>query len=220
MKVLLFLALALCSQAHFRLRCPTPRNANTGLKTGPCDVDTGNFSGPAITLAPGLNTISWEESVGHLGAPYRIVLSQENNDAEVCVLLDHIPHNEDSKPNINDPSTYVRYYVNVNIPDVKCDKCSIHMAFPMTDKILKGSYCTDPQGTNPCASVYHSCGNVVITGKLPIDQAVCAPQADWPQRNLPPNNYTQEPATGGWANGWLVGYPTDIITPVGPCAGK
>jgi len=92
------------------------------------------------------------------------------------------------------------------------------MAFAMTDKILKGSYCTDPQGANPCNSVYHSCGNVIITGRAPMDQAVCTPQADWPQRNLPPNNYTQEP--GNWSNAWLVNYPADIITPVGPCAGK
>jgi len=198
------------------LRCPPPRNPDTGLKVGPCDVDTGNFTGPAITLAPGLNTISWEESIGHLGAPFRIVLSDENNDSEACTLLDHIPHNDDSHPDYNDPTTYVPYYINVVIPDVKCDKCSIHMAFPMTDKITKGTYCTDPNGSNPCLSVYHSCGNIVITGTQSMDAVKCTPQSDWPNAKFPANNYTQE--SGTWAKGWPVGYPSDIISPSGYCA--
>jgi len=91
------------------------------------------------------------------------------------------------------------------------------MAFAMTDKITKGTYCTDPNGANPCLSVYHSCGNIVITGKGSMDSVQCLTQKDWPQSNLPANNYTQE--SGSWSKGYLVGYPSDIVTPTGPCVG-
>jgi len=205
-----------CVNAHFRFSCPTPRNADTGLKVGPCDVDTNNFTGDALTIAPGPFTIAYEESISHIGAPWRISLSKENSDDLACVLLDHIPHNDLSAPDYNVPATYTKYYIDVIIPDVSCNKCAIQMSFMMTDKNPLGSYCTDPSGT--CASVYHSCANVIITGSQPMSNIQCKQPSDWPQAGKQPNNYTQESAD--WANSFLVGYPSDIVTPVGPCAGK
>ena len=93
----------------------------------------------------------------------RDIFSQSNEgdgtDYDSCVLLDHIPHNDCCRPSLYDPSTYTPYTITVNIPNVFCERCSLHLSNPMTDKIggdgsPSGVGCTDP-GT--CFSVYHSC---------------------------------------------------------------
>jgi hypothetical protein len=75
-------------------------------------------------------------------------------------LLDHIPHNDCCSPSLYDPTTYTPYTITINIPNVICERCSLHLSNPMTDKIGDdgspgGVGCTDPGGT--CFSVYHSC---------------------------------------------------------------
>ena len=83
----------------------------------------------------------------------------DGNDDGSCVLLDHIPHNDSGRPSLYDPTTYTPFAITINIPNVICERCSLHLANPMTDKIgsngsPSGIGCTDP-GT--CFSVYHSC---------------------------------------------------------------
>jgi hypothetical protein len=56
---------------------------------------------------------------------------------------------------------------------------------PMTDKITGGTCCPYPQGTGKCFSVYHSCANIVITGKTPTSQYTH-------QYTGPTGPYTQE----------------------------
>lgn len=63
-------------------------------QVGPC----GDFNGKehwgrgAVTpLQPGLQTLVWEESVSHLGSPFRIALLDEHEQV-AAVLLNHIPH--------------------------------------------------------------------------------------------------------------------------------
>jgi hypothetical protein len=84
----------------------------------------------------------------------------DGSDDESCVLLDHIPHNDCCSPSLYDPATYTPYAITINIPNVHCERCSLHLSNPMTDKIGDdgspyGIGCTDPDGT--CFSVYHSC---------------------------------------------------------------
>lgn len=52
------------------------------------------------------------------------------------VLLDHIPHNEQSFPTAGDESTYVEYKMSVNIPDVNCEQCVLQLLYVMTDKTV------------------------------------------------------------------------------------
>ena len=87
------------------------------------------------TLTPGWNTLTWEESVTHTGSPFRIAILDETETARV-VLLDHIPHNEESKPIAYVEKTYTPYSVSVNVPDIKCDKCSLQLLYVMTDKTV------------------------------------------------------------------------------------
>jgi len=206
---------------HSRFKCPPPRNPSTGLKNFPCDVNTGDFSGTALVISPGPFTIYWEEAISHIGAPWRFSLSQENSDTEACILLDHVPHNDLSRPTFDNESTYTQYAITLNIPNVNCSKCALHLSSPMTDKLNNITnpstsgppfYCTDP-GT--CFSVYHSCANVIITGTQPMSQVTCTPPQGWPYATLSSNNYSTE--SGTWSNGWLQNVPLVFTTPAGSC---
>lgn len=160
--------------SHSRFSCPEPRSESTGIKQGPCGRDTNDFGtaqqllrqttggdaiATAVEIKPGPLRVTFEESVHHTGAPFRISLSGDGTDDGPCVLLDHIPHNDCCRPSIGDPATYTPYAITINIPNVACERCSLHLSNPMTDKIgpsgsPSGAGCTDP-GT--CFSVYHSC---------------------------------------------------------------
>ena len=148
--------------AHSRWSCPEPRSSSTSIKDGPCGAETNNFlaSQDIVEINPGPLRVMFEESIYHTGAPFRISLSQDSTDSEACTLLDHIPHNDLAvRPNFRDESTYTQYAITIDIPDVNCDRCSLHLSNPMTDKIggagsPLGVGCTDPDGT--CFSVYYS----------------------------------------------------------------
>ena len=149
--------------AHSRWSCPEPRSPSTSIKDGPCGAETNNFlaSQDIVEINPGPLRVIFEESIYHTGAPFRISLSGEGTDSEACTLLDHIPHSDLAvRPNFRDESTYTQYAITIDIPDVNCDRCSLHLSNPITDKIggagsPLGIGCTDPDGT--CFSVYYSC---------------------------------------------------------------
>ena len=49
---------------------------DTGIKNGPRGYDHNNFSGGSIVeIKPGLLPVTFEESIHHTGAPWRISLS-------------------------------------------------------------------------------------------------------------------------------------------------
>ena len=154
---ILFLSIVPTIQSHSRWTCPEPRSPSTGIKNGPCgeQILTGDDADDAsatIELKPGPLRVIFEESIHHTGAPFRISLSDDGSDDNSCVLLDHIPHNDCCRPSFADPATYTRYVITVTIPNVICERCSLHLSNPMTDKIgtngsPDGIGCTDPGGT-------------------------------------------------------------------------
>ncbi|KAL3764677.1 hypothetical protein ACHAW5_000308 [Stephanodiscus triporus] len=183
------------TSAHSRWSCPEARSSDTGIKAGPCGDETEDFDGPlmatstaaggdddsVLAISPGPMRVTFEESVHHTGAPFRISLSSDGSDYDSCVLLDHIPHNDCCSPSLSDPSTYTPYTITINIPNVLCERCSLHLSNPMTDKIgsdgsPSGIGCTDP-GT--CFSVYHSCTRPfrivgdVSDGAVPRSEYTC-----------------------------------------------
>jgi len=216
--LLLIIGLVLPSFGHMRFRCPIPRSEETGIKGPyPCGSQNDDWSGPVTTISPGPFTIYYEESISHRGAPFRVALSiNDDTNYDLHVLVDHIPHN-DAPPNpiFNDPSTYKQYRLTINIPNIDCPRCTLSLINPMTDKIPIGSNCTYPKGTNNiCASVYHSCANVVIKGSIPPPQ--------WQYEYNPPPHWTYPPPfspytqeVGTWNNGWLAGQNN---VPVGECS--
>ena len=192
---------------HSRWKCPEPRSPSTGIKSGPCGDETNNFSNElGLEIKPGPLRLIFEESIHHTGAPFRISLSEDGSDDSSCVLLDHIPHNDCCIPSYLDESTYTPYVITVNIPNVICDKCSLHLSNPMTDKIGDGGSpsgigCTDP-GT--CFSVYHSCTKPFrILGDVNNDAVLrseydCnsdAVNGDWPKSWMGDNGESVDAST-------------------------
>jgi len=173
--------------SHSRWKCPPARNPGTGIKSGPCGRETDDFSSQKpIPISPGPMTVMIEESIAHRGAPWRISLSQNGSDTDECMILDHIPHNDLSRPSRRNESTWTTYSITITIPDVRCEYCSLQFANPMTDKIgtlgsPDGNGCTDPSGT--CFSVYHSCTVPLnITGGIERNEYECPNNnpSDWP----------------------------------------
>ncbi len=74
--------------AHSRWACPEARSSDTGIKTGPCGDETEDFDNPLLVvddnsndnileIAPGPMRVTFEESIHHTGAPFRISLSSK-----------------------------------------------------------------------------------------------------------------------------------------------
>ena len=194
--------------AHARWVCPPPRNPDTGIKSGPCGLETNVFTtddSPISSIEPGPLLVQWEESIHHTGAPFRIALSQDGSDDEPCILIDHIPHFDavTTFPIFGNDSTYILYSLTIDIPDIQCDSCSLHLANPMTDKIgddgaPTGIGCTDPLGT--CFSVYHSCTlPISILGSTPRSEYTCpnTNPLDWPTSWMGDNGQIVDASTMG-----------------------
>ncbi len=113
------------------------------------------------------------------------------------MLLDHIPHNDCCSPSLYDPTTYTPYTITISIPNVICERCSLHLSNPMTDKIgddgsPHGEGCTDPDGT--CFSVYHSCTRPFRIVGDASDGAV--PRSEYACPSL-------ESVNDGWPTSWI-----------------
>jgi len=174
------------TEAHTRLECPPPRTKATGAKKGPCDAADDLTLNP-FPLQPGLNTITWLESLGHPGAPARFALSLDGTDTgfESCVLLDHVPHDERSKPKMQDELTHHRSSITLWIPDIQCERCTLQLITYMTDGmhgVAKGDMCVSPQASvegtadstlQDCGVIYHSCAPVSINGSTPRADHTC-----------------------------------------------
>eukprot|EP01040_Poterioochromonas_malhamensis_P013476 gene13476-14822_t len=197
-------------------QCPSLRDALD--ESGKHITESGKWGfGTVTTLKPGWNT--WEESVSHARSPFRLAV--DKTETARIVLLDHIPHNDESHPTKDAEDTYVPYRVSVNIPDVQCDKCSLQLLYVMTDKSTKcgieTSTCFGAPNSNVCVqegecfSNYHSCTDVVITGTRPISDFDFDQQpADWTYKNLTMSRYTSE--VGKWSNSWLSDVPSKYTT--------
>jgi len=167
-----------------------PRSKETGAKAGPCDAPD-NPALPAFALTPGLNTVTWLESIGHPGAPARFALSLDGSDQgfESCILLDHVPHDEQSRPSFGDETSFHRSSITLYIPDVKCERCHLQLITVMSDDyhgVPTGQSCALPAaqaaGTADasmleCSAVYHSCAPVRINGTVPRAEHTCSRQA-------------------------------------------
>lgn len=214
---------------HIRWTCPEPRSPDTGIKSGPCGLETDQYTSDAVfyEISPGPFTVQWEESITHVGAPFYIALTQDGRDTDTlflrtCILLDHIPHNDLTAPNLFNESTFELYSLTIDIPDVSCERCSLQIVNPMTDKIgtrgaPTGEGCTYP-GFCGGTDVYHSCTlPIKITGTTPRKDYVCPNinPTDWPttwkgDNGLPVNatkrlEYRRE--SGLWKDSFLLDVP-------------
>ena len=204
--------------------------ARAGIKSWSCGAETSSFLGNPMEVLPGPLTVVYEESVRHSGAPTRIALSRDGEDIYDCILLDHIPANPASSPTYMQDATYVPYRVTIMIPDVQCERCSLQLVNPMTDKIStaapfngKCQYREGSPSDSPdyCFSVYHSCTLPLrIKGRVPRSQlGICSQPDAWPWSGLPYGVYSKGEQASWTSDGWLASVPAEFTQPAGACAG-
>ncbi len=127
-------ALATPASAHIQLSSPAKRY--TDQKAGPCGRGANDARTNNVTeLAPGSTiTVSWSETVNHPGH-FRIAFDEDGTDGFVNPAS---PTDFDNSPevladNIADtnggPSS-----LEVTLPDVECDNCTLQVIQVMTDK--------------------------------------------------------------------------------------
>lgn len=132
---------ALPAGAHVRLLSPASRYGDE-MKFGPCGRLGGVRSANVSTFAPGaVITVSFDELIDHPGY-YRIAFdpsgdlalapptwdpgsSTWSNPAGVQVLADRIP---------DAAGGLTRAALQVTLPDVECDGCTLQLIQVMTDK--------------------------------------------------------------------------------------
>jgi len=203
---------------HFRLRCPVPRSSSTAVKTVQCGTNPFG-SGQITTIAPGPFTIVWEELIDHIGSPFRIAISYNNDTLyDSLILLNHIPHNDIVSPVCQDTGLKL-YAMTIDIPNINCPSCAIQVIQPMTDKIPAGTTCTLPGTCTTNTNIYTSCADIVITGSIPVesfDFANFIAITPWAYSSLPRTIYgTTESGTWNLTSGMLMNQTTTIT---GVCA--
>ena len=137
----LLMSAATIVSAHTRLTYPTPRNSNSGIKSGPCGGLLPTVSPTIITGGQPL-TITWEETINHPGKFLFALATANDADFQshpLAVVID----------TQNDGQTPHTYATTVTIPNMNCDTCSIQLIQSMEE--------------NPNApTYYYSCADVKI----------------------------------------------------------
>jgi len=128
------------AEAHVAMVSHQTRHGPSGIKVGPCGVANSLHGRAVYRYAPGETvTFVWDEYVYHPGY-FRISFDDEGDDDFVdpldyfdfytnpTVLLDDI-HRHDM------PGDGI-YSIDLTLPDVECDQCTLQLAQIMTDKPL------------------------------------------------------------------------------------
>lgn len=154
---LLIVPMIFCQMAagHSRFKTNefiTPRTTSDGVKTGPCGGVVR--SSAAKSYIPGAQiTVEWEETINHPGH-FEFYFSEANDTG--FKLLSTVSDVMDSSNDL--PHNYI---VNLTLPDVTCEKCTLQMIQVMTDR-------------NPPTN-YYSCADLKLT-----PTAVAAPPVKTP----------------------------------------
>lgn len=127
------------SWGHARLVSPTPRNNDSGIKSGPCG-GLARSTNPTVLQGGQSLAISWQETVNHPGKfLFALSMANDNFTQNLASVTDNqngggLPHS---------------YSTIVAIPNINCETCTIQMIQSMEE--------------NPNApSYYYSCADVRI----------------------------------------------------------
>ncbi len=152
------------ARAHLGLDAPESRHGQNVLKDGPCGRSGDPRSANVTTFRPGETIeVRWNEYIDHPGH-FRIAFDADGVDDlvdPVClsgcdttrptiefnsnanVLLDNIPDTRGGESR-----------VNVTLPDIECDNCTLQVIQVMYDK---------PPYTLPGNDIYYQCADLVLT---------------------------------------------------------
>jgi uncharacterized protein (TIGR03382 family) len=159
--------LAPAASAHVQLRAPLQRE--TDQKNGPCGLADSTRGEDVCEFQPGATiTVEWDETVEHPGH-FRVSFDDDGDDdlvdpadyddyyASKAVLVDEIADRDvdvDGNP---------RYSMQVKLPDIECDNCTLQLIQVMSDKPPWG-----PEGGN---DIYYQCADLVLSPDAPADPA-------------------------------------------------
>lgn len=169
--MLLLLSHAFFVQAHAHIEVDSPPPRYADQKVGPCgrgptDARTANVT---EFVAGQTITVTWRETINH-PSHFRIAFDDDGQDfvdppamdafySDPTVLLDEIPDEADGT-----------YSVEVTLPQVECDNCTLQVVQVMYDK---PPYVP---GTN---DLYYQCIDLVlVAGELPEGDADTDADAD------------------------------------------
>lgn len=139
--VIASLALPTVAAAHFRMLEPESRyGGDSGvIKRPPCGITGGTRSTRVYTFEPGATIhLEWDEYIAHPGH-YRVAFDIDGDDAFVdpatpteyfsndAVLMDEI-----------ESGTRGMHTLDVTLPDVECDNCTLQIIQVMTDHGVYG----------------------------------------------------------------------------------
>lgn len=152
------------ASAHLGLDAPLSRYGPDTLKTGPCGIEGGARTANVTYFEPGETIeVRWNEYIDHPGH-FRIAFDADGDDDFVdpgtmtelysndAVLVDGIPdQGRDDKD----------YAVEVTLPDITCDNCTLQVIQVMYDK---------PPYTTPGNDIYYQCADLVLKeGGAPVE---------------------------------------------------
>lgn len=158
------------ASAHIRLMSPAPRYLDQ--KSGPCGRALNDVRGGTVTtFQPGETiTVRWQETIGHPGH-FRISFDADGQDDFIdpasytdfytndSVLLDDIP----------DQTGTQIYQLEITLPDIECENCTLQVVQVMTDK---------PPYTVGGNDLYYQCADLILRRSAPAEDAgVSAPDA-------------------------------------------
>ena len=153
--------------AHVQIVVPKQRH--TLQKDGPCGEEGGTRSPNVCEFQPGATiTVEWDETIEHPGH-FRIAFDEDGVDS----LIDPADYDDfDNSPAVIDdaiPDRDVdadgdsRYSLQITLPDVECDNCTLQLIQVMSDKPPWG-----PEGGN---DIYYQCADLVLSSDAPAEPA-------------------------------------------------
>lgn len=148
------LAWSASAAAHIQLM--SPPNRYNDQKIGPCGKGATDARTTRVTVfEPGQTiTVTWRETIGH-PSHYRISFDADGQDdfadpptmqayySNAAVLLDEIP----------DQSGTQTYSVEVTLPDIECENCTLQLVQVMYDK---------PPYTVGGNDLYYQCADLAL----------------------------------------------------------
>ncbi len=181
--------------AHIEMDKPNP--VTLDLKIGPCGAGSHEHGDDVAIHEPGETIkVKWHETVHHPGT-YRVSFDDDGDDSFAdpetpedyytndTVLLDEIP----------DEPGRADYSVEVELPDIECESCTLQLIQLMTDK---PPYVP---GTN---DIYYQCADLALRATAPPEDT------DAPEENEDGGEKTDascgcaSTASPSW--GWIAGW--------------
>jgi Lytic polysaccharide mono-oxygenase, cellulose-degrading len=157
--------LAPAASAHVQLRAPQQRH--TDQKAGPCGLPDSTRGENVCEFRPGATiTVEWDETVEHPGH-FRVSFDDDGTDdlidpsdyddyyASKAVLVDEIEDRD------VDADGNARYSMQIELPDIECDSCTLQLIQVMSDK--------PPWGPGGGDDIYYQCADLVLSPDAPAE---------------------------------------------------